>query len=36
MTLAYVPLSFLLYIYLSKLSNFGVNLLKFPWENFIF
>lgn len=35
MTLAYAPPSFLLYIYLSKLSNFGMNLLKFPCENFI-
>lgn len=35
MTLAYVPPSFLLYIYLSKLSSFGMNLLKFSCENFI-
>lgn len=35
MTLVYVPPSFLLYIYLSKLSSFDMNLLKFSCENFI-
>lgn len=35
MILAYVPPSFLLYIYLSKLNSFGMKLLKFSCENFI-